>query len=84
MLLRRDSSGQPYTPLSPEVDGMRNAGTEEDGFYMLKKDSQRRQTLMKVMRQDENIIGDTWLESHRYEVPDTELEKVNLYPFFFL
>ncbi|KAK2715706.1 hypothetical protein QYM36_010322 [Artemia franciscana] len=78
ILLRRDSSGQPYTPLSPEVDGMRNAGTEEDGFYMLKKDSQRRQTLMKVMRQDENIIGDTWLESHRYEVPDTELEKSHL------
>lgn len=39
---RRNSSG---TLLSPEVD----TTIETDGFYLLKKDSQRRTTLAKVL-----------------------------------
>ncbi|KAK9754931.1 MAP3K TRAFs-binding domain [Popillia japonica] len=55
---RRNSSG---TLLSPEVD----AGGESDGFYLLKKDSQRRTTLAKVFAQDGSKICDLWLSKIR-------------------
>lgn len=55
---RRNSSG---TLLSPEVD----AGTENDGFYLFKKDSQRRSTLRKVLDQDGNQICEVWMKKVR-------------------
>ncbi|RZB39511.1 mitogen-activated protein kinase kinase kinase 15 [Asbolus verrucosus] len=55
---RRNSSG---TLLSPEVD----AGTETDGFYLLKKDSQRRTTLAKVLAQDGAKICEVWMHKIR-------------------
>lgn len=55
---RRGSSG---TLLSPEVD----AGQESDGFYLLKKDSQRRTTLSKVLAQDGNKICELWMHKIR-------------------
>lgn len=55
---RRGSSG---TLLSPEVDN----GLESDGFYLLKKDSQRRTTLSKVLAQDNHKICDLWMQKIR-------------------
>ncbi|KAJ8919071.1 hypothetical protein NQ315_016978 [Exocentrus adspersus] len=55
---RRNSSG---TLLSPEVD----VTTETDGFYLLKKDSQRRTTLAKVLANDGTKICDVWLQKVR-------------------
>lgn len=55
---RRGSTG---TLLSPEVD----AGIETDGFYLLKKDSQRRTTLAKVLAQDGAKICEVWMQKIR-------------------
>ncbi|KAL1506471.1 hypothetical protein ABEB36_005833 [Hypothenemus hampei] len=55
---RRNSSG---TLLSPEAE----LGTETDGFYLLKKDSQRRTTLAKVLQIDGNKICDLWMQKIR-------------------
>ncbi|KAG5875524.1 hypothetical protein JTB14_033890 [Gonioctena quinquepunctata] len=55
---RRNSSG---TLLSPEVE----TGTETDGFYLLKKDSQRRTTLAKVLANDGTKICDVWMQKVR-------------------
>ncbi|CAH1173520.1 unnamed protein product [Phaedon cochleariae] len=57
---RRNSSG---TLLSPEVDS--GIGAETDGFYLLKKDSQRRTTLAKVLANDGTKICDVWLQKVR-------------------
>lgn len=79
-LNRRSSSGG---LLSPEVDmpgsttpggGAAKAGEtcESDGFYMLKKDSQRRTTLSKVLSQDEAKICTVWMDkienNHKVQV----------------
>ncbi|XP_025424577.1 mitogen-activated protein kinase kinase kinase 15 isoform X4 [Sipha flava] len=59
---RRQSSG---TLLSPEID-MGTAGSsaeaEHDGFYMLKKDSQRRTTLARVLANDRCTLCKVWLQ----------------------
>ncbi|XP_031328111.1 mitogen-activated protein kinase kinase kinase 15-like isoform X1 [Photinus pyralis] len=55
---RRGSTG---TLLSPEVD----VGIETDGFYLLKKDSQRRTTLAKVLAQDGAKICELWIQKIR-------------------
>lgn len=55
---RRGSTG---TLLSPEVD----VGVETDGFYLLKKDSQRRTTLAKVLAQDGAKICELWMQKLR-------------------
>lgn len=66
LLNRRSSSGG---LLSPEVDmaghssgGKAGEASETDGFYMLKKDSQRRTTLSKVLSHDEAKICAVWME----------------------
>ncbi|XP_074030538.1 apoptotic signal-regulating kinase 1 isoform X1 [Leptinotarsa decemlineata] len=58
---RRNSSG---TLLSPEVV---ETGTETDGFYLLKKDSQRRTTLAKVLVNDGTKICDLWMQKVRHK-----------------
>ncbi|EEC03291.1 hypothetical protein IscW_ISCW002206 [Ixodes scapularis] len=45
--MRRCSSGL----LSPPVDGC-STDQESGGFYLLKKDSQRRQTILRVLEED--------------------------------
>ena len=75
-------------PLSPEVDGMgcssKSGGilgvelSPEDGFYTLKKDSQRRQTLTRVLSQDGKKICEVWLRSLEREVGQTPLTAPHL------
>jgi mitogen-activated protein kinase kinase kinase 5 len=70
---RRSSSG---VLLSPEVDVSSTSKTvpgetnESDGFYLLKKDSQRRQTLSKVLTQDEQKICAVWMEKIENDRPE--------------
>lgn len=77
-LNRRSSSGG---LLSPEVD-MSGTSTkttplgevsESEGLYLMKKDSQRRTTLSKVLTHDEAKICDVWMDkiienNHKVEV----------------
>lgn len=73
-------------PLSPEVDGSPSKGgvlgdttvETEDGFYLLKKDSQRRQTLTRVLSQDGKKICEVWLRSLEHDVGQTPLTAPNL------
>ncbi|XP_017791880.1 PREDICTED: mitogen-activated protein kinase kinase kinase 15 isoform X2 [Habropoda laboriosa] len=61
-MTRRSSSGG---LLSPEVElgGQpgQKTGEEQEGFYLLKKDSQRRMTLTRVLTQDEAKICEVWM-----------------------
>jgi len=61
---RRDSSGVLQSPdvLDP---------AKEDGFYLLKKDSQRRSTLVKIMKDDKHNICATWHSLLLKDVPDS-------------
>jgi len=73
-------------PLSPEVDGSPSKSgvlgetivEMEDGFYLLKKDSQRRQTLTRVLSQDGKKICEVWLRSLERDVGQTPLTAPNL------
>ncbi|XP_045769026.1 mitogen-activated protein kinase kinase kinase 15 isoform X2 [Maniola jurtina] len=74
ILNRRSSSGG---LLSPEVD-MPNVprssiDTETDGFYLLKKDSQRRFTLSRVLEQDSEKICSKWMLSIQQDFGTTVL-----------
>ncbi|KAF9810098.1 hypothetical protein SFRURICE_011266 [Spodoptera frugiperda] len=75
LLNRRSSSGG---LLSPEVD-MPNVprcsidGPEHDGFYLLKKDSQRRLTLSRVLEQDSEKICSKWMLSIHQDFGTTVL-----------
>jgi len=70
---RRQSSG---ALASPEID-MGTAGStaeaEHDGFYRLKKDSQRRTTLARVLAQDQATLGKVWLQFIRREFGQPKL-----------
>merc|ERR1719153_836949 len=61
---RRDSSGILQSPdvLDP---------AKEDGFYLLKKDSQRRSTLGRIMKDDKHNICSTWHTLLLKDVPDS-------------
>lgn len=66
-LTRRSSSGG---LMSPEVLG---TTTEHDGFYLLKKDSQRRTTLYSVLNKDQAKICESWLRAIRQDKGDCVL-----------
>ena len=82
---RRSSTG---ALLSPDVlDQIRNesgeGATSNDNFYMLKKDSQRRLTLVKVLQQDKGSICRQWLALMTKEVPEHSLNQVGENIFIF-
>ncbi|KAH8256410.1 hypothetical protein KR032_006802 [Drosophila birchii] len=66
LLERRNSSGFLLSPeIEPTTPSLRTSiseTSETDGFYRLKKDSQRRTTLSKVLALDESKICDIWLK----------------------
>uniref|UniRef100_A0A336LVJ7 mitogen-activated protein kinase kinase kinase n=1 Tax=Culicoides sonorensis TaxID=179676 RepID=A0A336LVJ7_CULSO len=79
---RRTSS---ETLLSPEIEitvtstkslSGQTETSENEGFYLLKKDSQRRQTLYKVLVQDESKICQLWME--RIETDKKESVVINI------
>lgn len=56
--------------------------SESDGIWILKKDSQRRQTLNKVLTEDEKKICDIWMEKIEHDRSEkTILEIVRKYSF---
>jgi hypothetical protein len=61
--------------LSPDIESPKDS-SEQDGFYLLKKDSQRRTTLTRVLAQDEKKICDVWLKSIESDVENTVLTMV--------
>lgn len=85
-ITRRSSSGG---LLSPEVDTV-SKGTapslvegEQDGFYLLKKDSQRRTTLSRVLAQDGQKICEVWMEKiHTRNLGETVLSLVTKILFY--
>ena len=77
---RRNSSGG--IPVSPESDGLSKTSpivgeaAEQDCFYLLKKESQRRTTLTKVLVQDEKRICDIWIRNFERDVEGPILKRV--------
>lgn len=51
---------------------------ESDGFYLLKKDSQRRLTLSRVLEQDSEKICSKWMLSVQQDFGNTVLTMVGL------
>ncbi|XP_076651533.1 apoptotic signal-regulating kinase 1 isoform X3 [Halictus rubicundus] len=78
-MTRRSSSGG---LLSPEVElgGQpgQKTGEEQEGFYLLKKDSQRRMTLTRVLSQDEAKICEVWMRGIHQAEGQTVLQLSHL------
>ncbi|GFO36373.1 mitogen-activated protein kinase kinase kinase 5 [Plakobranchus ocellatus] len=47
--------------LSPDIDTQDSAAYNESGFYMMRKDSERRQTMVRILEQDMDKICANWL-----------------------
>ncbi|XP_033608100.1 mitogen-activated protein kinase kinase kinase 15 isoform X1 [Cryptotermes secundus] len=85
-ITRRSSSGgllSPEVDLSPGAKGPGGApvlgeAAEHDGFYLLKKDSQRRMTLSRVLSQDEHKICEVWMKNIHRDVGETVLTMSHL------
>lgn len=79
LITRRSSSGG---LLSPEVDMSNIQRTsidvEHDGFYLLKKDSQRRTTLSRVLEQDSEKICSRWMQIIQQDNNNTVLTLAHL------
>ncbi|XP_037519076.1 mitogen-activated protein kinase kinase kinase 15 isoform X4 [Rhipicephalus sanguineus] len=72
--MRRCSSGL----LSPPVDGS-SVDQESGGFYLLKKDSQRRQTILRVLEENGGTICDIWMNKlHQDSGDDLVITKEQL------
>lgn len=56
--------------MSPEVEGGPKPPLEQDGFYLMKKDSQRRKTLSEVLSDDKDSICSVWMERIHNELTD--------------
>lgn len=81
-LNRRSSSGvllSPDVELTGSISKPMTEASESDGFYMLKKDSQRRNTLSKVLTHDEIKICNVWMDkiedNHNVHVVITKVNK---------
>ncbi|CAG7835452.1 unnamed protein product [Allacma fusca] len=78
---RRNSSGG--IPVSPESELSKTSpivgeGPEQDCFYLLKKESQRRTTLTKVLVQDEKKICDIWIRNFERDVEGPVLKRTHI------
>lgn len=76
--IRRSSSGGLTSPEGEPRNGAPGQDAEQDGFYMLKKDSQRRMTLSRVLTQDEIKICEDWMENISQQIGDTSLNEVSI------
>lgn len=70
-------SGSSMGLLSPPVDSSHEE-LESDGFYLLKKDSQRRATLCRVLAQDQLKICEIWQHCLQQDVGDLVLSMDHL------
>lgn len=64
--------------MSPEIDMGTAGSSEHDGFYMLKKDSQRRTTLARVLAHDQLTLCKIWMSYIRREFGQSMLEEEHL------
>ena len=68
--------------MSPPVEGTSTLGTvgesEQQGFYLLKKDSQRRATLVQVLNDDANTICELWFHLLEQSVQELILTQRHL------
>lgn len=74
---RRTSAGAYTLGEGDTRTGTTQTEVEQDGFYLLKKDSQRRMTLSRVLMQDEVKICDDWMTQIGHEIGPTNLTYVS-------
>ncbi|KAK6633749.1 hypothetical protein RUM44_004356 [Polyplax serrata] len=75
---RRTSAGAYTLGEGDTRTGTTQTEVEQDGFYLLKKDSQRRMTLSRVLMQDEVKICDDWMTQIGHEIGPTNLTYAHL------
>ncbi|KAL8591802.1 hypothetical protein ACOMHN_047062 [Nucella lapillus] len=60
--LSADCSPVPTCLLSPDIDTQDSGSSRDGGFYLLRKDSERRGTLVQIISQDNDKICQVWLD----------------------